>query len=329
MKGFSPSQDGNSCQHVPETYFSYANPFAVFICVCSIIGITITGLVTAVFLKYRQTPVVKASSLKTSVVLMLGIIFAFASPMIILAPPSAVTCGLVRFCLGLGYTIGYSAICAKLYMLNSIFNSSLSHSDKKQKVKRDQKMFKRKKKLPRKALLLTLTLIAVHIVFLMSWILLAIPQTENIYSQTGNDVLNTVVCSDALTFSYLAELIWPFVIMVVCNIYVYKLRNLPKGFNEKNSILYCTTVSFILWTVFVPVYAHSTDNKLRVISLAFALLFNGALLLTTLYLLKVYVILFRKDLNTREAVMGGRWSTGNSNTCPSDINETPMDKISD
>ena len=133
--------------------------------------------------------------------------------------------------------------------------------------------------------------------------------------------MNTVVCSDALTFSYLAELIWPFVLMIVCIVYVTKLRNLPKGFNEKNSILYCTTVSFILWIVFVPVYAHSSDNSLRVITLSFASLLHGSLLLTTLFLPKVYIILFKKEKNSKEAVMGGRMSTSQGNTGPPSVRD--------
>ena len=317
ITGFSPTQQGNSCQPIPENYFSYSNPFSAFLSVVSLIGLTITIFVMIAFIIHRNTPIVKASSLSTSIMLLFGIGLSFITSIIVLGPPSSALCTFVRLSLGLSYTVGYSAISAKLYMLNVIFNYKSAPAGNEQKGGKGPTIFQRGKHLLRNAMLFAHALIAVHVVFLLSWILLAIPRTENIYSQTGSDVINTIVCSDALSFSYLAALIWPFVLMIVCIIYVKKLQNIPNGFNEKNSILYCTTVSFILWIVFVPVYAHSSDNSLRVITMSFASFLHGSLLLTTLFLHKVYIMLFRKEKNSKEAVMGGSMSTSQGNAGPS------------
>ena len=302
MTGFSATPQGNSCKPVAENHFSYSNPFAAFLSVVSLIGITITILVMIVFIIHRNTPIVKASSLSTSIVLLFGIGLAFITSIIVLGPPSSALCTFVRLSLGLSYTVGYSAISAKLYMLNVIFSYKPAPDGNEQKGMKGPTIFQRGKHLLKYAMLIAHALIAVHVVFLLSWILLAVPQTENIYSKTGSVVMNTIVCSDALSFSYLAALIWPFVLMIVCIIYVKKLQNIPKRVHEKNSILYCTTVSFILWIVFVPVYAHSSDNSLRVITLSFASFLHGSLLLTTLFLHKVYIMLFRKE---KELERGG------------------------
>ena len=178
MTGFSPTQQGNSCHPVPEEHFSYSNPFAAFICSVSLIGITVTIFVTIVYVIYRNTPIVKASSLSTGIVLLCGINMAFITSVIVLGAPSTALCTLVRLSLGLSYTVGYSAICAKLYMLNIIFNSNRLPVGKGQKGVKGPTIFKRGNNLPKQALLLAHALIAVHIVFLLSWIFLAIPQSK-------------------------------------------------------------------------------------------------------------------------------------------------------
>ncbi|KAK3102393.1 hypothetical protein FSP39_011088 [Pinctada imbricata] len=302
-QGYMPGRFKNSCEPIPIKYFSFSRPFAMILTSLSGVGIVLCLLVLCVFIVQRETPIVKASSFISSVLLLTSITLSFTTTILIFVNPTSVTCSFIRVLMGLSYTIAYSAIFSKLYMLSSAFSLKGHNFSVK---KRASKLVRKDKVLSSHAFLIALFLTFVHLLGLFVWIILEMPVVVSSYPVMDGQVTQIVICNDAVQYSYIMVLLWPFVLMIICVSYACKLRNLPEGFNEKNKITYCTAISILLWIVFVPVYAFSLNNNLRVIMLSLALFIHGTVFLSLLFLPKVYIVVFRKDKNTKETVLGTR-----------------------
>ena len=300
--GYIQNQHFNSCTIIPETHFSFSKPFAIVLTILSGLGIVTCTFVVIVFIKYRLTPIVKASGLETSAFLLSGMFMSYCSVFFILSYPTYATCLFTRIILGLSYTIGYSAIFSKLYLLDSAFSTKRNVQKLNFKPKRPA-ILSGERIRPVHARIIAISLTIVHLIGLLLWSMFEPPSVLNTFPVIGGQARNMVICSDAFGYSYVGALIWPIVLMLCCVIYAVKLRKLPSGFNDKNHIIFCSSISILLWVVFIPVYAFSENNNLRVISLSLALLAHGSLLLVTLFLTKVYIIIFRKGKNTKENVM--------------------------
>lgn len=87
----------------------------------AVLGIAVTAFVTIVFWLYSSTPIIKAAGRELSYLLLTGIFLSFSMTFVIVAKPSAWTCGLTRFFLGFCYTLCYSAIVTKTNRISRIF----------------------------------------------------------------------------------------------------------------------------------------------------------------------------------------------------------------
>ena len=306
--GFIPNQHFNSCMIIPETYFAFSKPIAIILTSLSGTGISICIFVVIIFVKHRTTPIVKASSMETSGFLLSGILMSFGSVFLILGYPTFGTCLFTRIILGLSYTIGYSAMLSKLYLLDSAFSTKRMVQNSTAKSIRCPILFGGKIR-PIHGRIIAISLTLLHLLSLLVWSIIEPPYVQKTLLVIRNNPRNFVICSDALGFWYLGVLVWPFLLMICCAIYAIKLRKLPSGFNETNNILVCSSISILLWVVFIPVYSFSENSILRVISLLLALLTHGSLLLVTLFLTKVYIIIFRKDKNTKNNVLASHSRT--------------------
>ena len=111
--GWLPTADYRSCYRLTAEYRSWRSGWALVPLVFSSLGLAATLLTGAVFLRFSQTPVVKASGRELCFVLLGGIAVCYAMPFALLAKPSVASCGLLRVGLGLCLNICYSALLTK------------------------------------------------------------------------------------------------------------------------------------------------------------------------------------------------------------------------
>ena len=111
--GHLPTADYRSCYRLQPEHLSWRSGWALVPLVFSSLGLAATLLTAAVFLRFNQTPVVKASGRELCFVLLGGIAVCYAMPFALLAKPSVVSCALLRIGLGLCLNICYSALLTK------------------------------------------------------------------------------------------------------------------------------------------------------------------------------------------------------------------------
>lgn len=76
-------------------------------------GVVLTFCVIYVFIRYRDTPVVRASGRELSAVLLTGILLCYSVTFILVQKPTDLICGLQRIGVSLSFTIVYAAILTK------------------------------------------------------------------------------------------------------------------------------------------------------------------------------------------------------------------------
>ncbi|CAK9832016.1 Metabotropic glutamate receptor [Anthophora retusa] len=287
--GSRPIENGSSCEPIPEQFVDYSNPWAMVAIAIALLGMALTVLVCSVFWSYRETPMIKACGRELSFLLLFGAFGCFSMTFAVVARPSVGSCAVVRFGIGFCYTVCYAALATKINRIHRIFNDPGGRSP-----------HKRRYTSPRSQLTIAAILALVEVAFDASWLTKEPPAVEHWYPTRD---ANVRVCRGSEDGSYVIGLVYPFLLTVASTFYAIKTRKCPEGFNETRRIAFANYATIVLWLAFVPLYLASTNNVVRVITLALSLSLNGLVQLLCLFLPKVYVVLIKPEKNTRELVM--------------------------
>ncbi|XP_033763622.1 metabotropic glutamate receptor 7-like isoform X2 [Pecten maximus] len=290
----SPNNFRNACSLLPVEYVSFGDSIAVVACVFSSVGILLCVFVFVIYIRSRSTPIVKASGIELSFVLLAGIVLSYASTFIFIAKPSDVICGFRRALLGICYTMCYATILTKTNRIYRIFSM---------RERKTNRVIMKRFTSSKSSLVITLLLCAIECVAIVVWLIFDPPKAVNMDYKPDDVIHNILVCHDSMDFSYIGVLIYPFILMLVCIVYAVKTRKTPDGFNETKFITFCCSSTVIVWIAFIPTYFSTNNSFLRMASLTLSLFVNATVILSLLFLRKIYIVLFRPKKNTREKVM--------------------------
>ncbi|XP_061183472.1 metabotropic glutamate receptor 3-like [Saccostrea echinata] len=298
--GYTPNAERNECIQIPISYFSYENPFSIAILVLSVLGFVLCIVVSVVFVRKRNTPLLKATGFETSMVMLSSILMSYISPFILLSYPSSFSCAISRLFIGMSYTLAYSSVLSKLIVYKRAFDV---RSGIKLQAAKGQHLPRPYMCTMMTALLLSLALSVVQLLAIIFWLIIDTPEHKITYDLTSSPPLGHRTCKDSNNFNYFLLLFWPFMLMIACLILAIKTRKLPEGMNDSREIMYCSFTSFIIWLAFVPLYAFSTTIAARVISLCVSLFIHATVFLSCLFLTKIYIVVFRPEKNNKDRVM--------------------------
>lgn len=96
-EGRWPFPDKQSCYDLELRYMKWASMFAIVPIIVAVIGLVFSTFVILIFVKYSDTPIVKASGRELSFILLGGIMFCYLNTFILIAKPTLITCSLQRF----------------------------------------------------------------------------------------------------------------------------------------------------------------------------------------------------------------------------------------
>lgn len=92
-----PIANKTSCFELPQKYLRWSSIYSLISLSIACFGIALTLFVTTIFVKYLDTPVVKASGRELSFILLAGIAFCHLSTFVLLSKPTTFICGSQRF----------------------------------------------------------------------------------------------------------------------------------------------------------------------------------------------------------------------------------------
>lgn len=298
--GTLPKEDKSDCVAIHVIYLRYTDAIAIAAMVLAALGNLASGFVILVFMKYRDTPVVKASGRELSFVLLVGIFLCYSMTFILVSTPHAITCGAQKFGLGLCFAICYSAVLTKTNRISRIFRAG------KRTTKRPKFIS------PKSQLVICGGFVAVQNAVGVVWILMRPPKTMPFY---GDRKDHQLVCGDAVGAWYMIGFTYPIILVIICTIYAILTRKIPEAFNESKYIGFTMYTTCIIWLAFVPIYFSTANNiKMRIATMCFSISLSATVALVCMFTPKLYIILLRPERNVRQSILASK-TTSSSMGC--------------
>ncbi|XP_043976955.1 metabotropic glutamate receptor 4-like isoform X2 [Gambusia affinis] len=287
-----PNENHTGCVPIPIVKLEWSSPWAVIPVLIAVLGIMATLFVVVTFIRYNDTPIVKASGRELSYVLLTGIFLCYATTFLMISTPDVGICSLRRIFLGLGMSISYAALLTKTNRIYRIFEQGTMSVSAPRFIS------------PASQLVITFTLASVQLLGVCIWFGVdpskAIIDYED--QRTSNPVLaRGVLKCDISDLSLICLLGYSMLLMVTCTVYAIKTRGVPETFNEAKPIGFTMYTTCIIWLAFIPIFfgtSQSTEKMcIQTTTLTISVSLSASVSLGLLYMPKVYVILLHPEQN--------------------------------
>uniref|UniRef100_A0A671Z2R5 Glutamate metabotropic receptor 8 n=1 Tax=Sparus aurata TaxID=8175 RepID=A0A671Z2R5_SPAAU len=287
-----PDTNRTGCVPIPIIKLEWHSPWAVVPVFISMLGIIATSFVIVTFVRYNDTPIVRASGREMSYVLLTGIFLCYAITFLMIATPDVGVCSFRRIFLGLGMCFSYAALLTKTNRIHRIFEQGKKSVTAPRFIS------------PASQLVITFSLISVQLLGVFVWFAVDPPHTVVDYGeQRTQDPLAArgVLKCDISDLSLICSLGYSILLMVTCTVYAIKTRGVPETFNEAKPIGFTMYTTCIIWLAFIPIFFGTSQSAERMYiqttTLTISLSLSASVSLGMLYMPKVYIILFHPEQN--------------------------------
>ncbi|XP_044522678.1 extracellular calcium-sensing receptor isoform X2 [Gracilinanus agilis] len=281
------NENHTSCIAKQIEFLSWTEPFGIALTLFAVLGIFLTSFVLGVFIKFRNTPIVKATNRELSYLLLFSLLCCFSSSLFFIGEPQDWTCCLRQPAFGISFVLCISCILVKTNRILLVFEAKIPTS------------------LHRKWWGLNLQFLLVflctfmQIVICVIWLYNAPPSSYRNYELEDEIIFITCHEGSLMALGFLIG--YTCLLAAICFFFAFKSRKLPENFNEAKFITFSMLIFFIVWISFIPAYA-STYGKFVSAVEVIAILAASFGLLACIFFNKVYIILFKPSRNTIEEV---------------------------
>ena len=253
----------------------------------AVLGIFLTAFVLGVFIKFRNTPIVKATNRELSYLLLFSLLCCFSSSLFFIGEPQDWTCRLRQPACGISFVLCISCILVKTNRVLLVFEAKIPTS------------FHRKWWGLNLQFLLVFLCTFMQIVICAIWLNTAPPSSYR--NHELEDEIIFITCHEGSLMALGFLIGYTCLLAAICFFFAFKSRKLPENFNEAKFITFSMLIFFIVWISFIPAYA-STYGKFVSAVEVIAILAASFGLLACIFFNKVYIILFKPSRNTIEEV---------------------------